>query len=794
MTQTQQNDNTDSLLKTNTTTHSNITFEDNRDEITEIARKDLLLNSNSSIHQFTENEWSLLKLCSRPSIISFFKWENSTSSPLVNLQLPLDAGTNDPYWTNLFRTFAFARFDMHIRVQINSTRFHSGRLALVWNPLSAYDRPSGLKPLIWHATSLPHADLDASMSNTAELVIPFQHYYSYLPLYGKDVSFSLGQFTIENLTGLQLTSTTSPVVDGSVWFWMSNVQLYVPTPTRSLFTGSVPLPIRAEAQAGKNSVLEQKLILADEIGDGAADLVHSGTKLIRKGAQFFGLADSPSEPLIERKVMLSNGPMAHGVGVSSAVRLALDPLSGTLTEPTDIATTCEEMDLNNIIKRPALVFVDDITSSDYRKGISVSPNVTYMEDGKSYPTYLSYCASRFAYWRGPLKFRFEFVCSNFHSLRLLVSFIPNSQTISGVGAAALANAPSIVMDLQEKRTFEFVVPYNSFQPYKQTFLENFHSPDEGIPLAYSTGTLSIVSLNDLVYPSSVSSFCQMWVYVSAADGFDLSVPNFTRTRTRQSPWLADEDVVIPFPSYSAVKAEAQAEFLTVDNAETKNLVPVLGNVLSATSSDQSLYGESFMHLSNLLARNTLASRVYFKTVKDFVLALPNAPVLNVQYVTRSVPCIDLISWFSQMYIFWRGSLRYSFLNGSPRNAGGTIAAIGLPRLYQSPAQITAFSVDRDNSIHDYVSSNATHIQTIAMSPNLEIESPYYTQFQNLLVHSIREPFKPYYPDHADAETSGITAILYEGNTDSFSSILTGYINRSAAPDFNLSYVGRPPVV
>lgn len=781
MTSLQQNNTDDGLLHSTTQQITNLTLMDNRETLDESTREGLYPGANSSIHQLNEDQWNLLKLCSRPTLIGTFDWTTATTSPLAEITLPIQATNISSYWHQLFKTFSFAKFDMNVRIQINSTKFHSGRLAVVWNPMSSFEPPtSGIPARIWSATSLPNAILDASMSNSAELVMPFQHYYSYLPLVGEDnvSSTALGTLTIENLTGLQLISPTSPTVVGKIWFWFTNIELFVPITSHTPFG-----PI--ESQSG---VLEQKLILAEELGTKTAKFIGAGRDVVGTGAKLFGLADSPSDPLPQGKVMMSNGPTAHGRGVSSAIRLALDPVSSITTKPADTGTIVDEMDLKHVISKSALVAVKEITT-DFTLNIPVNPMTVLDQDTNIYPTFLAYVARKFAFWRGPLRYRFEFVCSNFHTGRFLVSFIPNQSNYTG-SIEGLGSCPTVILDLQEKRSFEFIVPYISQQPYKT--ISEFTKINSALEFRAATGTLQIRSLNTVTYPGTVSPFCQLWIFVSADEGFELAVPNSYKNMTTQNLIIKDTGI---FDNPNSIQVEAQSAFLSTETDRTT--APILGNTKAITLNDPSLYGEKFMHLSNYLARNSCSFRYDLARVNQWVYEIPIGTDLKFLTQTgENVPFRDNITWFSKLYTFWRGSIRTASLNNFGRTVNGTLTALVEPlSLETSNAYGYKLNIDT-NPIYDSMSGNAFQFTNTPMSPVIEIETPYYTQFQNMLNRSPIEGKIKFYPDFQEARFAGGLNLIYDigkEETD-YNFRFAGYITRSAGPDFHFSFLGRPPIL
>jgi len=157
---------------------------------------------------------------------------------------------------------------------------------------------------------------------------------------------------------------------------------------------------------------------------------------------------------------------------------------------------------------------------------------------------------------------------------------------------------------------------------------------------------------------------------------------------------------------------------------------------------------------------------------------------------------DNLTWFSKLYTFWRGSIRVASLNNFGRTVNGQITTVTEP-LMSITADASAVDFDDNTSnLFDALSGNAFTYNNSTMSPVVEVETPYYTQFQNMLVRSPIDGFKRFYPDFQDAKIAGALNIIYDiGKPQNDRNLrLAGLITRSAAPDFHFSYIGRPPIL
>jgi hypothetical protein len=402
--------------------------------------------------------------------------------------------------------------------------------------------------------------------------------------------------------------------------------------------------------------------------------------------------------------------------------------------------------------------------------------------------------------------------------------------------------PSAILDLQEKRTFEFVIPYISQQPYKT--ISDFKTITEPIDQASSIGTLQIRTINNISYAGNVSPFCEMWIYVSAGEDFELAVPNNFKDKENRLFYLQDKDL-FPYAQSgreecyacrqeenlvhchrcwtpicgghilyrrcsritcyacrdayccTTCAAEAQSSYLEVENntqQQEKN-VPIIGNIRSFNSQD-SLFGENFMQLSNYLARNA-ASFGFYLNWQQFGLKVPIGTDLKLLTAQGSnTPLRDNITWFSKLFVFWRGSLRMTSLTSFPRNIDGFQFVVTEPLTTSNneviPTKYVGYEMF-DNNVLNSLSGNATHFTNTTMTPNMEVELPYYTQYQNMLNRQPIEEARHAYPDSIHAENAGVAEILYS-LSERQELYQRGFIMRSAGPDFSFSYIGRPPIL
>lgn len=800
MDNTPQNiETTNTLLTTTEQSTTNLILADNRPIITDstvIAQSTSTVNLKPTID---ENPWDLLNLASRPSVILTGTW-GATPFANATIKLPFDLASAQSYWNTLFRIFNFARFDMNVRIQVNTTRFHTGRLAVTWNPMSTYTIPITGVPLIWRNTQLPHVVLDASMSNIAELTIPYQHYNDIMPLNGGS-SATMGDLIISSLTGLQFAAGSSPTANFTVWFWLSNIQMHTPIATHEPYDP----PVSGGLLFAKSSFIEQKSMQIAEIGKSAAACIDSAAQTGTGILKLLDVADNPALPITANRTILSNNNLSHGKSPTSNIRLSLDPISGVDQSSSENPSLADEMHISNIIKIPTLAAVVDLNTSN-QFNLAATPSTCLEDTNNYYSTFLGYVSQRFRFWRGGIRIKFEFICSNFHTGRFLLSFLPNVTTVPDYTIATLNNFPSMVMDLQEKHSFEFVVPYTSPTPWK--VVAPYHSLDPtGLAISTVVGMINFRTLNELTYPTSVSPYCYLWVYISGAEDFEFAVPYvnintnyFSPTRGLKTPDFYP-DPLPPEPTTTTSPTLFAKSFVSSNRMDITPTSNILNNSSSTSTPLNPLFNEDFMHLKNVLARSTLSCYINTEpTERNIYFVLPITPDKLVNSKEPSfpfTPTTDLITYFSEMFIFWRGSLRYNVISDITRVEPVLISST---IDYQSrhinekvDRSIAVFNFTPNNEpvvypTFDWMQANPSHLSSGPMQPNVELEAPYYSAYRKL-PRRVLPIGAANYPE-LDTQTVGNLIVQYVGLTFSH----RFYIYTSSSPDFQFFTLGATPIV
>jgi hypothetical protein len=701
-----------------------------------------------------EKKWLLSEILSRPIQLPTIEWSTSDAfrAEVASLDIPrsLYSLSVVPI-TTILSMMSFMRSDWTIRLQLNSPKFSQGRLLAYFDPM--YSRPIGSGELsqdklsIYNAMVLPHAWLDPSESRVVELVLPFRHILDYFNLIsssgfsrsGKVNSLGALRFVVFN--PLQVSTGTSSSVYLTPSFYAQEPNVHVPT-----FFHALDPPTISVAECGLTDALG---VVSDVVEAGAAIATGSPgmvTSTLKAVSSVSKVLQNLDRPLAYGEIMLPCNkmiaPLAHGSGVDSCVRLSLIENSQTQASSSNMGDAHKEMDLSSIIKIPTIIArLSWSVSNSPDTVLSFWPATPFFIAERTFDgptTCLSYnnlgaWAARFRFWRGGLRFRFSFVCTQFHAGRLRVSYFPSYwDGTTPPDSTRGTSVPSMIMDLQTKKEFEFVVPYYASTPYLympypyEMFGTNFHFNTQNL-IDMIGGQIVVYVLNPLIVNSNAPSDININVFVSAADDFEFS------GLTPMQP-----ELVNPVAVTECGKVEAPGD---IEEGETLIVKPT-ANVLSHGSgivNTPYLFqaGESYMNIKNLIRRyGFLTSYTVPATApvfpNSFVIKVPLSP--NDYFSLFSATdnrCQNIFCYVSSMFLTWKGSIRYKVLSTVSKNA--QLLGFAFHDLLDHTATSNATVVPFKYNAFSF----ASDAMNFSFSPSFEVEVPYLSHLSSKIVRNSR---------------------------------------------------------
>lgn len=166
--------------------------------------------------------------------------------------------------------FKYLRCDVKVKIVLNTNPFIAGRLYLAYSP---YDDKVATGRRVQNTsragvTGYPGIELDFQLDNSVEMTIPYASFQeAYDIVSGTEDFVQLYLFTITPILG-PTSATSQSKVDLSVYMWLDNISLVIPTyrvsdnllpkVTSRTITEYIPNPTNSEAQTIKDTLTKLK--------------------------------------------------------------------------------------------------------------------------------------------------------------------------------------------------------------------------------------------------------------------------------------------------------------------------------------------------------------------------------------------------------------------------------------------------------------------------------------------------------------------------------------------------------
>lgn len=669
-----------------------------------------------------EGEYHVKTVMAKPILVSTSQWTTSqeTGKQILEVTLP-GAFINGPH-KNLFRTFIFTRTEMNITIKVNSTKFNAGTLLATFVPL--WFEQQSVKQ--WFADgnliALPHGKIDASLSNSITLRIPFAHTLTYFNTALALPEQQLGKLVLSVFNRLLTTTGASPTVDITIWVAFTNCELHQPSQLHPILLPGV------RAEAGVEGLVKSVLpMVAGAIPGGGALTALANTAGNVSGAS--ANCDKPTDPQdIHRWVPNAVTALNYGEGIDRTNRLSLKPGTATQHDAAMIQTTEDDMSLHLLKKVKSRLLVFNVSTSDppghlctqyptypslctdKRENTSVDPAV----DVFSAPV-LAYISRPFKFYRGGLVYTFIAAANQMMACRLQISFIPG-QTITNFEEASYYN--TLIWDIQEKHEITFTTPYMNNRPWMRCDKLVAVADYKQQRVELTSGMVVVHVVNRLTVPDAAAKSIEVNVLISAADDFELAFPSDL------SLYQGSGDVIAEAGLSDTVSAREE-EPTTILIHGSGQLAPASATTLS----------ENAMDLKTVCRRYYKVYENVINIDENSMISIVNTPALSsvnkrfnnnngTQYRTH-------ISHFAEQFVFWRGSLRYVLtIHGWDTTKSLTAEIVHVPGVFRN--NVTPVNIS-DPVVMTLGSAEAMGVQvgTTQIQNSFQFEIPFYTPFQQL---------------------------------------------------------------
>lgn len=553
----------------------------------------------------------------------------------------LYASDTKPYYTNSMKInklqgFFGLRSTLCIRLDLNGTPYHAGRLRLCYYPCFSLNARKGSA----HITNaiplsqLPGVDIEANESSVV-LRIPYVATSQFIELTGGSVDW--GRVYIAVLSPLRTGPDNLLEVNFRVWTWMEDVELYGQTltavtqgPKRKKIA-----PSDAESKPVSTFFAELSSFAANissiPLIGSYAGTVSWAASALSGAASAFGW----SKPLVTSSVSrVSSNPaqcFPNCNAVDPAIPMSLDS-SAKLRAIDDFSPDgADEMSLAFIKGQYSYLdfFLFDKTNAPgeqiYTRELNPIDFQQFVSSTEIYKTPVSFLAEVFRFYRGGLEFMFKAAKTGFHRGQIAISFVPGPAA-SMVTLTDTSFAYREIYDLATGNIVKVQTPYM-------------------IPLEYlragtSMGRVYVHVVTPLQAPETVGSQVYFSVYVRGASDLEFAGP----IEPRYIPCFTQGP-----DGPSVDKTQLEAIDAPVGSAPT--------SAFGLTASQNSM-SEIVLSLSSLLKRHVhfgapineaSAMSSFYPWVLDAEYTVPSTQLFKTKYH----------SYLLSPFAFFRGSVRFS---------------------------------------------------------------------------------------------------------------------------------------
>jgi hypothetical protein len=742
----------------------------------------------------------------KPQLVYTGAWSASDLQGAYILPLtpgiPLDnLLTTNPVWASKWLGFSLSRADVVIRLQINATPFHQGKLLMHFLPLTTAQTVVAPSYEAMHNFNIttkmmqPHVELDCA--ETACLMsVPYITPANYFALGGVGSSaypaYQRGTLQVSVLSPLKTGTGGATTVDYSIFVHFENVELVGPLvpqsgviskgkfKTRKLGKNAPELELAAMKAGPISGALSTAGTIARALGAVPglsaiaipASWVADGMAGI---ASFFGYS----------KPMLNNAPTlvarqfqryaATCDGVDSAYPLAIrsDNAVTLITSKTvypqdemswaflrDVETVVHTFNWDQGQNDGTALFSQQLSPSLLFTTNSVIRGTKTVTARTGPPIW--YLSNIFKFWRGSLKMRLKVVKTNFHSGRLQITYTPKPSAT----APTLTTGQYAIRELLDIRTgdeIEMVFPYLL--------------PTDYISLSDAIGSLNIVVLNALRMPQTASNNVDVLIYWSGGDDLEYAVPGYRPGVSNYPPFSPEMDSG-PTTLSTGTPGMVEAGPVSMMGAEH-----CIGEMFSSVRQLLARYNQVWF--ISALSGTALQIWPYFTSVEKLDATLG---------LTGASPGGDIFSFMSPMYAFYRGGMRVAInnealtgnflatLDSSALQAGGSW--FGAPTLSNGSSAPVNWRNFPTTTVPNGTAVTDAGIGLVSVSV------PYYCRTPVSMNCPSTTGTVPLVSGALDI-SQATTAVTLKGLTDASKTC----IYRSIAEDFQFQYfVGCPPLV
>jgi len=576
------------------------------------------------------------RILSRNYLVYETLWIDSIANPALTFPSCLFAQSAI---ADALSSFLYFRAGVKVEVRMNSTPYHMGAIIVAWLPCTTITTPG-----LFNSTGMRPITLSASTQQACTFTIPYLSPKTFINL----TSYDSGEIATVYFRTLFPLITTSPDVSEDVHvqiyasFTDIEVAGYIPSVPSRLKRGE---KIRVQAQSKdirmadgsirttgtradsdqheaeyktKNNTTSGGLLgkyvrpflRSIPIIGGVIDPILDVFKLI------FSAMDKPTTVAIQQPVsieMTRDWVQADGIDNSQVLSLYQAPAVASL--PQLMGGESSSMSLNQFTSIPMLHKVYILDTAQTQFSIYCTPYSVDNTEGQ--PDFLWMASRTHQFWRGSIKYMFQFFTTAFTSCRVRISlnYVNWTSAVTTTG-----DVISKIVDIKGDTTLTLTVPY-----LWETHWRQF----DGL----NPGPVLVTELITPIIGQSQVSDSTIYVAVWRSGGPDMQFQLLTSA---------------PPPS-SKTRIFAQCD---VRSEFKKSFDPIIDGASCS-------FEKGFVSVEMTGCMNDMFKRYAMDMSEDNTLPLPGAFYTG----AFSVP----FHFYAQCFMFWRGSRRKKFItsNGAP---------------------------------------------------------------------------------------------------------------------------------
>lgn len=433
-------------------------------------------------------------------------------------------------WVDKLKGFLGLRSTLCLRLELNGTPFHAGRLRLCYYPAADMSDNKVVNHTLDFVSlsQLPGVEIEASES-AVTLRIPYVSVARFIELNAPIVR-DWGRLFLVVASPLTIGPDGPNIVQLRLWGWMEDVELFGQTlgiVTQGPDSQSAPRKAKGRiAPSDAESKPVTKFLAAASESVGALSQIPAiapytgptswALSLMSGVASAFGWSKPASEASTNRVYQNPFGTTANCNGVEISHNMALDADAKVRAIDDASPSGMDETSFSYI--KTQFSYLDTVLYTDttpvgdvqfYR--LPLAPfDLKKVSGSSTWHTPVSWLASAFNYYRGGFDVKIKMAKTSFHRGKIQVSFIPGINP-PNVNIRDSAFAYRHVIDLSEGSEFCFRIPYLI--------------PLDYLPVNLAASHLYFHHVTPLRSSGNVASTVAMDIYIRGAPDLQYQFPN-----------------------------------------------------------------------------------------------------------------------------------------------------------------------------------------------------------------------------------------------------------------------------